>query len=275
MNRKSIKFINNIALTLVLSMTVFVACQKEVGIVPDPLPAANSGLVNKEVAFNPGIYDQAAGDPLFTAYYEAFMQLKAPLVKKIGEQSMDKHLDLLGAAIENNNLGQVASLLGYESLDCYTAAVANVQAAASKLLQKYPSSIFENPGEMGNILGIYIENYQISSEMRLDISLGMGFVVTCGAECDPKRGEQPDERCCKRALRKYNRDVKVCAGVAIAASIACLATGPGAPACIAAIIVAEGVCIGAARGDAFDAIIACCKDAPEQPKDDSLSEEKP
>ena len=86
MNKKSIKFINNIALTLVVSMTVFGACQKEVGIAPNTSPAANSGLVNKEVAFSPGIYDQAAGDPLFTAYYEAYNQLKAPLFNKINNE---------------------------------------------------------------------------------------------------------------------------------------------------------------------------------------------
>ena len=113
---------------------------------------------------------------------------------------------------------------------------------------------------MGNILGIYFENYEITPAMKLDISLG-GKIVTCGEECDPKRGEQPDERCCRRAVKQYNHELSNCAAIAAAAAIACTAAGPGLPACIAAVITAEMACIAYVRGNAFAAIIACCMDA--------------
>ena len=74
---------------------------------------------------------------------------------------MDKHLDLLGAAIENNNLGQVAELMGYESLECYIATVANVKSAASKLIQKYPSLATENTGAMEITTRIFFEKYTL------------------------------------------------------------------------------------------------------------------
>ena len=263
MNKKSIKskFIQNIALTLVLSMMVFVACQKEVGIAPNTSPA-NSGLANKEVAFNPGIYDQAAGDPLFAAYYEATMQLKAPLVKKIGEPSMDKHLDLLGAAIENNNLGQVAELMGYESLECYYATIENVKSAASKLIQKYPSLATENSGAMEMTTGIFLEKYLSNANpaARLGEYNSLLAAPRCGSEC--KGNRVPDVECCRKAKETFQNTIITCGGIATAAVIACLVTGPAYPACAAAAILAELVCINAGRMKRNTALKFCCKDAP-------------
>ncbi len=254
-NKKSIKsrFINNIALTLVLSMTVFVACQKEVGIVPNPSPAAKSGVANKEVAFNPGIYDQTAGDPLFTAYYLAAMQLKVTLYDKVGEVSMDKHLGLLEAAIENNNMEQVAELMGYESLDCYTATVASMQAAASKLFKKYPSIHPDNAGAFERVVDVFFEKYEsniINPAARLGGSNSLMSGVVCGSSCKSK-GQVPDPICCKLARKDYEEDVwaqtllfegelAICAGIAIGGS-----AGTGGVGTPPAVVIGAG-CAGLA-----------------------------
>lgn len=270
-NKKLIKsrFINNIALALVLSMTVFVACQKEVGIVPNPSPAVKSGVANnKEVAFNPSIYDQAAGDPLFAAYYEAYSQLKTTLFSNIREGSMDKHLGLLDAAIENNNMEQVAALLGFESLDCYMATVASMQAAASKLFEKYPSIHPDNAGAFEMVMDVFFEKYagNIATPAARLGGYNSLLAIPCGSSCK-ERGQIPDPVCCKYATDDYEQDVidltlifeaelAICAGIAIWGPPG-LATGA---ACVAAATLAHTVLLNDLMKKYKRDMRDCCKD---------------
>ena len=256
MNKKAIKFINSIALTLVLSMTVFVACQKEAGIGPNNTPAANSGLANKEVALNPGIhiYDLAAGDPLFAAYYEAYNQLKAPLFNKMREGSMDKHLDLLEAALANDDLEQASALMGYDNLDCYMASVANLQAASSELLKKYPLISPENPGAVEKVTTSYFEKHNNEHSMLKDINL-------CGSLCS--KGQVPDQKCCDEAMATLRDIVAGCVASAVSVALGCswLALAPPAYAtCLGGVLLAELACISGANAVAISRALNCCKE---------------
>ena len=266
MNKKAIKFINNIALTLILSMTVFVACQKDAGIVPNNTSAANSGLTNKEVAFNSGIYDQVAGDPLFTAYYEALMQLKEPLYNKvIKERSIEKNEKLIASindALENNNLRQVFALMGYESLECYMAKSATLHLASSKLFEKYPSISPENPGELEKVFTKYSETYHNTpngSILRLGTQNSILSLFDCGAACHET--QVPDKQCCDKALEVYYAtEVGIAAALAAAFGGCWWALAPPAiVACEAIALASAAAATVAAYANYLVEARYCCK----------------
>jgi hypothetical protein len=265
MNKKAIKFINSIALTLVLSMTVFVACQKEAGIGPNNTPAANSGVANKEVAFNPGIYDQAAGDPLFTAYYEALMQFKAPLYNKITKEgAMEQNKKLMASindALENNNLAQAVVLMGYESLECFMAKSATLNLATSKFLEKYPSISPEFPGEHEKVYSKYIETYHNTPNGSMLRDAEWLDWFKCGGHCHTWN-QVPDEACCSEVYGNYVvAQVKIGGALAIAL-VACakeilpIAVGKCQTLALAAAALESGTLVG----ETMVAASHCCKD---------------